>query len=102
MNSQCNRFFIEIISSYIESPNLKNPIQFSRVHELNNELLNISLCEKKIIIQKLNYLLTKEKMKRYLNRFVLCKNKSDDKCFVGAIGKSFKYDYSYDFEIYRD
>ena len=74
----------KICISVVEKFNFNNNLicepYYLTVHEFDNYVNNKEFN----IINKLNFILSKEKRKKYIKNFLLCKNKSNNKKFIIA------------------
>ena len=86
---------IHIVENFNFNNKLIDKPFYLPVHELDNYLNN----EKYNVIDQLNFILSKEKRKKYINKFLLCKNKYNNKKFIIATSTLFSNDNICDFNI---
>lgn len=82
----------------VENFNFNNKLIYKpyylHVHEIDNYLIN----EEYNVIDHLNFILSKEKRKKYIKNFLLCKDKYNKK-FIIAISSLFSNENICDFDI---
>lgn len=86
---------IHIVENFNFNNKLIDKPYYLQVHELDSYLND----ERYNIIDQLNFILCKEKRKKYIKNFLLCKNKYNNKKFIIATGTLFSNDNICDFDI---
>ena len=88
---------INVINEYMFANILNSNPFYVSLEQFNEDLKKFG---KKYIISKLNYVLNKEKVKRSINKFYLCKaKKKDDNYFIIISCKKFNKNGIYHFDI---
>ena len=87
------KFILETIDTLRYSQKLQKDPYFIILNEFDNYLLKYN---PNLFIEEANYLLNKEKVKKNLFKFVLCRKK---KYFIIGINKFFNFNKIYDFDI---
>lgn len=89
-----NKKCINVVENYNFNNKLILKPYYLPVHELDNYLIN----EEYNVIDQLNFILSKEKRKKYIKNFLLCKDKYNKK-FIIATSSLFSNENICDFVI---
>ena len=87
---------INVINYYMYNNILDSIPFYVSLEQFNEELKKFG---NKYIISKINYILNKEKVKRVINKFYLCKSKKKNDYFIIISGKKFNKNGIYQFDI---
>ena len=88
---------INVINHYMYDNILDNSPYYVSLEQFNEELKKFG---NKYIISKINYILNKEKVKRSISKFYLCKlKKNNNNYFIIISGKKFNKNGIYQFDI---
>lgn len=87
---------IDVINDYMYNNILENNPFYVSLEQFNEDLKNFG---NKYMISKLNYILNKEKVKRCVKKFYLCKSKKNNDYFIIITGKKFDINKIYKFDV---